>query len=489
MQMAGSNNVKTYASAQIFYAAGNQGIQVIQQIFIADTSDLLNRALFSSLPDLPFLWSVWAGPDIANQFLAHSTWRWGYGIWTIVLPVCFLPLALSLFINARKAAKLNILPPRPWASGSIATSARKLWDDLDVMGILLLSAAISLLFIPLTLAASATNKWHNGSIIAMLVVGGVCLLLFPLWESQPKLSPHPFLRLSLFKNRSVVAGCAMGFFYFAVFYTSIYPYFGSYLQVVKNQSVTAAGHITQTFTFASTVASIVCSLFIKYSRHYKYYGTFGAAFYILGVGLLIKYRTQESTIAQIVGPQIVMGIAVGMISVSAQLGVQASVAHTDVAAATAIFLTSVEIGGAVGSAISGAIWTANLPAKLALYLPEASKGDAKLIFGNLTLAKGFEPGTPEAIAVSRSFQETMNLLLIASTCLAVPVLPLSLLMRNLKLDQVDQRVKGLVIGSGHRGIESPDRSGEVSEQQTITSTDGAKAKLPWWKRALGSKKT
>ncbi len=61
IQMAGSNNVKTFASAQIFYAAGSTGLQILQQIFIADTSDLLNRALFSSLPDIPFLITVWAG--------------------------------------------------------------------------------------------------------------------------------------------------------------------------------------------------------------------------------------------------------------------------------------------------------------------------------------------------------------------------------------------------------------------------------------------
>ena len=67
IQMAGSNNVKTFASAQIFYSAGNTGLQILQQIFIADTSDLLNRALFSSLPDVPFLITVWAAEGLESQ--------------------------------------------------------------------------------------------------------------------------------------------------------------------------------------------------------------------------------------------------------------------------------------------------------------------------------------------------------------------------------------------------------------------------------------
>ena len=114
IQMAGSNNVKTFASAQIFYSAGSTGLQILIQIFVADTSDLLNRALFSSLPDVPFLITVWVGPPIANSVLAHTTWRWGYGLWTIVLPAAFMPLALALFLNMRKAARLHLLPPSPW---------------------------------------------------------------------------------------------------------------------------------------------------------------------------------------------------------------------------------------------------------------------------------------------------------------------------------------------------------------------------------------
>ncbi|KAL9104977.1 MAG: hypothetical protein Q9163_000149 [Psora crenata] len=447
IQMAASNNVETFASAQIFYSAGATGLQILQQIFIADTSDLLNRALFSSLPDIPFLITIWVGPPIADSLLDHTTWRWGYGIWTIVLPAAFLPLALSLYLNMRKAARLHLLPPSPWHGRSFAGGFKSLCYDLDVMGLLLLSTAVSLILIPLTLAATAKSGWRNASIIAMLVVGCVCLVVFPAWESIPKLAPYPFLSLRLLKDRTVLTGCAIGFFYFAVFYTSVQPYFSSYLQVVQSNSVTAAGHIVNVFSFSSTVASIVISLIIKYTGHYKYYITAGACIYILGVGLMIRYRVQESTTAQIVGTQIALGIGGGLINVPAQLGVQASVAHTDVAAATAIFLTILEIGGAVGNAISGAVWTGNLLPKLQRYLPPVAQEDAVTIYGNLTAAKSYERNSLEGMAIDRSYQETMNILLIIATCLAVPLLPLSLLMRNYKLDAIEQKVRGKVIGS------------------------------------------
>lgn len=189
---------------------------------------------------------------------------------------------------------------------------------------------------------------------------------------------------------------------------------------------------------------------IKYSRHYKYYVTAGAAIYLLGIGLMIRYRVEGSSTSQIVGTQIAVGIGGGMVNVPAQLGVQASVSHGDVAAATAIFLTIVEIGGAVGQAVSGAVWEANIPKKLALYLPPDAQADAAKIFGSLVVAKGYALGSPERVAINRSYQETMNILLIIAVCLAVPLLPLSLLMRNYRLDRIDQKVTGTVIGRSER---------------------------------------
>ena len=146
------------------------------------------------------------------------------------------------------------------------------------------------------------------------------------------------------------------------------------------------------------------------------------------------------------GTQIAVGIGGGMLKVPAQLGVQAAVSHSDVAGATAIFLTVLEFGGAVGNAISGAVRTANIPAKLAKYLPPGTQADAASIFSNLAVAKSYVRGSPERLAIDRSYQETMDVLLIIAACLAAPLIPLSLLMRNYELDIIDQNVKGKVIG-------------------------------------------
>jgi hypothetical protein len=173
----------------------------------------------------------------------------------------------------------------------------------------------------------------------------------------------------------------------------------------------------------------------------------------MGMGLLINYRREGVSTGTLVGCQIAVGIGGGMFNVPAQLGVQASASHQQVAAATAAFLTILEIGGAVGAAISGAVWSHFIPTKLAKYAPPSIQNQTVLIYGNLTLAStGWAAGTPERIAINRAYQETMTILLTIAVCICAPLIPLSLCMKNYKLDQVDQNVKGKVIGDLQKDV-------------------------------------
>ncbi|OJJ30672.1 hypothetical protein ASPWEDRAFT_121259 [Aspergillus wentii DTO 134E9] len=436
IQMAASSNVQAYASAQIFYAAGSTGLQILQQVFIADSSSLLNRALLALLPELPFLITVWIGPTIADAVLQHAGWRWGYGMWTIILPASFLPLALSLLMNQRKARRLNLIKSTPRKHRGIGQVLRRTWYDLDVFGLVLLSTAVTLLLVPLTLAATAKNGWKSPSIIAMMALGLVCLLILPAWETSKRLAPKPLLSLHLLKQRTALAGCGLAFFYFMAFYFSVQPYLYSYLQVVQGYDVATAGRVTQTFAFTSTIAAFGVSILIKYTKRYRVFVTAGCVIYIVGLLLMMLYRHEGNSLVQILGTQVVVGMGGGLLNVPVQLGVQASASHQDVAAATAMFLTSMEMGGAVGAAISGAVWTHSIPHKLLQYLPEDHKADAAEIFGKLTTALSYPQGSPVRMAINRAYQETMNKLLVLAFIAVIPLIPLSLMMANYKLDKV-----------------------------------------------------
>jgi MFS family permease len=236
-------------------------------------------------------------------------------------------------------------------------------------------------------------------------------------------------------------------------------------------SVTQAGQTVQTFTFTATFTSVVISLLIKYTKHYKRFMVLGTCLYTFGLVLMMWYRTEESSQATIIATQVFLGIGGALTHVPAQLGVQASASHSEVAAATALFMTSLEIGGAVGSAISGAIWSANIPVKLRQYLPEETRDQASDIFGNISLASGGWPmGSPTRMAINQAYQETMTKILTVAVCVSLPCIILALCMKNFKLDEIDQGVKGVVIGAGKaKADDDDDEAGTASQPLMRTS--------------------
>ncbi|KAI8293327.1 hypothetical protein K4K59_005794 [Colletotrichum sp. SAR11_240] len=465
IQMSASTNVQTFASAQIFYSAGSTGMLILQQIFIADTSDLSNRALFSTLPDIPYLFTTWMGPPIAKSIYESSgDWRWGYAMWTIILPVAFLPLALLLFLNGRRARALNLAPQgSPTLRGGFFTILGNMWRDLDVGGIILLSGGFTLILVPCTIASTVPDGWENGGIVAMVTLGALLLVLFPLWEVSTQLgrqwgvtgtlgsvlanmSPYPLVPLHLLKSRTFSAGSMLAVFYFMAFYLSVQPYYYSYLLVVRNLDIQPASYILNIFYQSSTVASIVISLLIKLTNHYKWFVVAGSCMYLTGMGLMMHFRTQDASLSAIVFTQILVGAGGGFLNVPAQVGVQASAGHQYVGTATAIFLTLTSLGGAIGSAISGALWGRLVPEKLRLYLPEGAKDQVSVIDGSIVEAQAYAVGSPERDAINRAYQETMTTLLTIALVICVPVLICGLLMTDYSLNDMNQGVKGRVIG-------------------------------------------
>src|SRR4029077_10737787 len=125
-----------------------------------------------------------------------------------------LPLSLSLWLNQRKARQLKLIKTKARTPNGAWDAIRETWSDLDMLGLLLLSTAVALILIPLSLGANAQNGWKDGYIIAMMSVGCICLVLFILGESSSRLTPKPLLSLHLLTDRTALAGCALAFFYF-----------------------------------------------------------------------------------------------------------------------------------------------------------------------------------------------------------------------------------------------------------------------------------
>jgi MFS family permease len=109
---AACQNVTTYAAAAVFYWVGHTGLGYTIDVFVSDMTTLRNRAIIYGLNYTPTIATTFAGPAAAQDFLEHSTWRWAFGSFCIIMPIVSIPVFTSFAINHKKAKKLGLAPPR-----------------------------------------------------------------------------------------------------------------------------------------------------------------------------------------------------------------------------------------------------------------------------------------------------------------------------------------------------------------------------------------
>ncbi|KZT25185.1 siderochrome-iron transporter [Neolentinus lepideus HHB14362 ss-1] len=430
---AASHNVQTYAGGQVLYQIGLTGIQLLIEVLIADITSLRNRVFFSYIPSLPFIINTWISGNVTSAVIAHSTWQWGVGMWTIIVPATSIPILLSLYLGqrrAKKAGKLShILPSTP--SSRLRTLVQ-LFHTLDLLGTVLLALLLSLILIPLTIAGGTSSRWAHADVIVMLVIGFVLIPFFVLWELKG--ARHPIVPFGLLRDRSILAGLWVALSLNLCWYLQG-AYLYTLLLVSFNTSVTTATRITSLYSFCSVVVGVALGGVFRYVRYIKWVAVAGTLLFAMALGLMVRYRSgAHGGRAGLIGAQVALGVAGGFFPYPVQALVQAATKHEHVAVITALYLTMYQIGSAFGNTISGAIWSNTLPSKLATYLAPINGTLAAAAYdAPLTFILSYPVGTPERTAVVRAYDETQRYLAIAGVCLAVPLFAAACCLKNPRL--------------------------------------------------------
>lgn len=320
---------------------------------------------------------------------------------------------------------------------------------LDLLGMLLFTAACSMVLIPLTLSSTLPEHWHDPRISGLLIGGTILFVLFIIWELHlaklAELHPHdasrprPLLSLRVLKDRTVRSGCITIFFY-DLAYNIFQPYFFSYLMVTRPMNTDTAGKIVQIFSFAATLSGIGVSLLIKKSHRYKRWLLIAIPIYQVGILTMHFTRVPNSHTFFVVISQVIAGLGGGMLAVPAQIGIQASCSHSDVALATAMFLTVFSLGSAVGASISGAIWTSLLPSYLKFYLPENMQSEVMDIYGDFEYARKHYPDytSPERQAIIVAYRDVMAILIWVAVFIIIPSFIAACFMTEYDLEELSR---------------------------------------------------
>jgi|SRR5690242_3401205 len=299
--------------------------------------------------------------------------------------------------------------------------------------------------LPFTLVSYAPNGWKTPYIIAMIILG---ILLFPMFAlHELYLAPKPFLPWKYLKEPTIIGSCVL----YGVMFISVFCWNGmynSYLQVVHRQSVQHAGYIVNAFSLTSSISAPLIGLVISYTGNYKWLAMSGVPITLLGTALLIPYRQPNSPVGVLAFTQVLVGLGTGIFAQCGILAVMAPVTHQQIASVSALWGLFGGFGAGIGFAIAGAIWNGVTPGKLYELLPEESKNQSALIFGDVITQMSFLDGTPERDAVVGAYAHSQRLMVIAGAA-TVPLCIASIwVWRNINVKKLEAQhgtqTKGLV---------------------------------------------
>ncbi|KAF7562597.1 hypothetical protein G7046_g1531 [Stylonectria norvegica] len=438
IMMAACKNVETYAAAQIFSTVGSQGVSYCMTVFIADTSSLLNRPLMLAFATSPFIVTTWIGGPMSDAILDGPGWRWGFGVWAIVIPVVVLPLTFLFWWNQRKAEKKGLIQPQ-----KVALTPRKVlaWCiEADLFAIIVLAAGMSLFLLPFSLYSRQAEGWKSPLIICFIVFGAVLIAGFVAWEKW--FAPVTFVPYELLADRTVLFAGIM--FTFIFFGAAVWGgYFTSMLLLVWNTGVTKATYISNIYRVGSCFSALILAYFMRLTGRFKWVNLyFSIPLMILGVGLMIHFRQPDQGIGYVVMTQIFVAFAGGPIVVAGEMAMMAPSDHQHVAVILAILDLFGSIGSAVGSTVCTAIWTGSFKKNLIKHLPEGTNVES--IYGSIYSQLAFKPGTPTRRGIALAYGDSQRLMLITSVCLIAVGWACVFVWRDIKVSHIKQ-VRGNVV--------------------------------------------
>ncbi|KAE8342971.1 hypothetical protein BDV24DRAFT_173365 [Aspergillus arachidicola] len=349
--VATCRTIAGYVVGDVFVVIGSSGLDLTNDIIVTDLTPLEWRGFARSMLSTPFIINTSFVAKIVDAIDNKGQWRWGYGMFAIVMPVALGPAIATLIYLDRKAKQNGIaniassnaarraaenlteregrdIPHEPWVQ-----SVRRILDEIDALGLILLGFGWSLLLLPLSLKTYADGGWRDHSLIAMMIIGGLLLITYVSYEVKWARVPSAPRRLVFNKT-----------FTMAIIIDSFYMH--SYVYVAKPSGYQNWVYYGNTFTLALCIARhFIAGLLIKIS----------------GLGIMLDRNMATANTGAMVMAMILVGFGGSMSVVGSRVASQASVSHQDVALAL------------------------SMPKQLRKYLPSnATEGDVKKLFGSPT---------------------------------------------------------------------------------------------------------
>ena len=327
-----SQDTTTLIAFRAVQGIGAGGIAALSQVLMADIISPRERGRYMGLFGAVMAVATVGGPLLGGVITDTLGWRWNFYV--------ALPFAIAALIIIQLTLRIP------------AHAKRKV--SIDYVGIVLLSVAVSLLLIWVSLAGDGF-EWLSTT--TLLMVGGAVLatILFILVEMRSK---EPLIPLSMFRNLTftlaVIASVATGI---AMFGASVF--LSQFMQLARGATPTEAGLMTIPMIAGLLLSSIgVGALITKFGR-WKPFLIVGGVLLIAGSYLLstLQYDTNFALVSLYM---FLLGAGVGMTMQNLVLIVQNTAEPTKIGVASSGVTFFRSLGGTIGVSVMGAALAARV---------------------------------------------------------------------------------------------------------------------------------
>ena len=309
---------------------------------IGDMFDASERGKYQGLVGAIFGLSSVIGPAIGGVITDTVGWHWVFFV--------NLPLGAIVFVVIWRA-----LPTfRP-------AGAR---PRIDYLGASVLAAALVPILVGLTNKQS--GNWSDPAVGGLIVLGIAIAAVFVWIESR---ASEPVVPLGLFRNRSFTLSVIAMFFAAMAFFAPV-VFLPRWFQVVGGASATQSGYQILALLGGLIISAVASGQIVARTGRYKLL-TLGAAV-TLAIGLFLLSNLRADTPLPVLWAwMFVTGLGVGPMFSIFTLVVQGAVAPRQIGTATSSLTLFQQIGGSVGLAVAGTIFSSRLVEELPRELSSA----------------------------------------------------------------------------------------------------------------------
>ncbi len=375
---------------------GGAGLFAMAFIVIADLYPPRERGKYQGFIGAAFALASVLGPWLGGLLTDHAGgivpgvagWRW---VFYVNIPVG----AVALWFIATR------MPPlRPRATG----------QRLDLVSVALLMLTLVPLVLGLQLDRSL-HPWGGAVTVATLAAAALFGVAFVLRSLS---SANPVLDLRLFRNRVFAVANGAGFLLGATF-LSLLVFLPLYLVNVLGVSATEAGLALIPLSLGVSVGAIGAGQLASRLGRYKPIMLVAVAV-LLVAALLLTTLDADTPYDRVVWIMVVAGLGIGPGFPLYTVAIQNAVEGRLVGQATSAAQFFRQIGGAVGTALMGAVLATTLSAAFA-QLPELPEGvlDPNRFAGEAAAAAGAELARtledalgPEGLALASEVSEALR---------------------------------------------------------------------------------